>query len=485
MGLSSRAAKVVVFATSGAVLVLEILAGRLMAPYVGVSLETFTGIIGTMLAGIAIGSAVGGRLADQRDPAAMVGPAMIIGGALSWVSLPILSALGPAVGSDPGSIVVLTAFAFLAPAVVLSAISPMVAKMKLESLADTGAVVGSLSAAGTWGALFGTFVTGFVLAASFPSRPIVIGIGVLLVLSGAVWMFRFTGSKPQPVAAGLLLIPLAGSALINSPCDVETAYACVSVEVDEDRPSGRSLVLDELRHSYIDLEDPTYLEFRYFHLFQDLIDPFTPGSSEVGAPINVLNMGGAGFAIPRYIEATRPGSTSLVLEIDDALVEVAKDDLGLELTDDLQVIVGDARLALDDLEPGSYDLIIGDAFGGRSVPWHLTTTEVMGQVEELLTDDGVYMMNLIDGKDSRYAKAQLATLAEHFDHIQIALPSDGIPSSFAVNQVIYATNGQLPEIVIDPEDGVLLSEAETLEYYDGAQVLRDDFAPVDQLAFSF
>ncbi len=108
-------ATALVFTTSAAVLVLEILAGRLLAPYVGISLETFTGIIGTMLAGIAVGAWAGGALADTRDPAPLVGPTIAVGGALAWLSLPIVDALGPELGAGPGSIIVLTAAAFFAP----------------------------------------------------------------------------------------------------------------------------------------------------------------------------------------------------------------------------------------------------------------------------------------------------------------------------------------------------------------------------------
>ena len=60
------------FVASGSVLVLETLAGRLLAPYVGVSLETFTGVIGVVLAGIAMGTWCGGRLADRFDPRALL-----------------------------------------------------------------------------------------------------------------------------------------------------------------------------------------------------------------------------------------------------------------------------------------------------------------------------------------------------------------------------------------------------------------------------
>ncbi|CAN5458070.1 hypothetical protein BH18ACT1_BH18ACT1_02670 [soil metagenome] len=92
--MSPVALHVLVFCASGAVLVLEILAGRLLAPYVGVSLETYTGVIGTVLAGLAVGAAVGGRLADRRDPRVLLGPALVLGGVLALASLPSVSALG-------------------------------------------------------------------------------------------------------------------------------------------------------------------------------------------------------------------------------------------------------------------------------------------------------------------------------------------------------------------------------------------------------
>lgn len=481
--LSPRSAKALVFFASGAVLVLEILAGRLMAPYVGVSLETFTSIIGTMLAGIAVGATVGGRMADATSPRKMLGPTLVLGGVLSWLSLPILSIVGPGVGSDRVSIVALTCFAFLAPATVLSAVSPMVTKLQLGSLDQTGSVVGSLSAAGTTGAIFATFFTGFVLAAALPTRPTVLGLGVLLVGAGVWLWFALSDSRPQGILAVFALGAFGLGASSPTPCEHETAYACATVVVDEERPSGRSLVLDDLRHSYIDLEDPTFLDFRYFRLFADVVDPMENGGPN--GELDVLNIGGAGFAFPRYIAATRPGSINLVLEIDGEVVEIAKDELGLTLTDELDVVVGDARISLQELEADSYDLIIGDAFGGRSVPWHLTTTEVIAEIRVLLRDDGIYMMNVIDGGDSRYARAQLATLQEHFTYVVVLIPEGGVPARRAANQVLVASNTPLPAIVAAAEDGTLLNSDETAEFIDGAQVLRDDFAPVDQLAQNF
>ncbi|MDP1793708.1 MAG: fused MFS/spermidine synthase [Acidimicrobiales bacterium] len=155
-----------VFCTSAAVLVIEILAGRLVAPYVGVSLETYTGIIGTVLAGMAAGSWAGGWAADRFGPRRLLGPTLVGAGVTALVAPAIISTLGPGVADGDGGpvgIVTLAVAAFVLPTGLLNAVTPMVAKLRLATTAETGAVVGGLSAAGTAGALVGTFLTGFVL----------------------------------------------------------------------------------------------------------------------------------------------------------------------------------------------------------------------------------------------------------------------------------------------------------------------------------
>ena len=467
-------ARALVFGTSAAVLVLEILAGRLMAPYVGISLETFTGIIGTVLAGIAAGSAIGGSLADKRDPRTLIGPSLLLGGALTWLSLPIVRIVGPLVDTGPVSIVVLTALAFLPPAAVLSAVGPMVAKLRLASLDDTGAVVGGLSAAGTVGALAGTFVTGFVLVSALPTQPIVIGIGAALIVSGVVAGWRLHRDKPTPynalglVAAGLFSFPAA------PPCDHETAYFCVNVIVSDDNPSGRDLVLDRLRHAFIDLDDPTNLDVRYIRLFADV------AAAQPEPASDILHIGGGGFSFPRYLHHIDDATTNLVLEIDADLVQINRDELGLVTDERLQVTTGDARLALDELASDRFDLVVGDAFASQSVPWHLTTTEFMTQIDRVMTADGIYVMNVIDGVDSRFARAELATLRQTFANVAVILPPGGLVPDRPINQILIASHQPIPPITVDPDDGQL-RVGDIEDYIDGQRPLRDDFAPADQL----
>ncbi len=469
-----------VAATSGLVLVIEILAGRLMAPYVGVSLETFTGIIGTILGGIALGAAVGGWLADRRDPVRLIAQALFFGGGLTWLSLPIVFSLGPGVGSGPVAIVFLAAAAFLLPTSILSGIGPMVAKLELESLNETGAVIGRLSAASTLGALLGTFGTGFVLIAFLPVRVIIVGVGALLVLAG-IAVFIKSGRRPDGPEIGAVIFAAVLGFIVPSPCDQTTDYYCVRIvadaelATDDPRPGGRSLFLDSLRHAHVDLDDPTYLDIRYIRLFANAIETLPEG------PIRVLHIGGGGFSIPRYINAVRPGSTNVVLELDDQLVEIAEAELGLTTGDNLDIRTGDARLHLGDLPTDGFDLVIGDAYSGASVPWHLTTVEVAEEIDRLLTADGLYIMNVIDGDQSRFARSQLDTLGQVFDEMGVVLPVDGIGKR-GVNQILLTAQTPIPALQIEPDDGRQLTPEEVVDFIgDNDVILTDDFAPADQL----
>ena len=482
---SKRTAYALVFFTSASVLVLEILAGRLMAPYVGVSLETFTGIIGTILAGIAVGSAVGGRLADARPPAELIGPTLILGGVLSALSVPLVAALGPSMSNDPASIVVLAGLSFLAPTTVLSAISPMVAKARLADLGDTGKVIGSLSAAGTFGALAGTFVTGFVLVAALPSRPTILFVATALVLAGVAFsVASLRGARrPRRATAGSAAISLglvALSGLSPEYCDVESAYSCIRVVPDPDRSTGLNLYLADLRNSYVDLDDPTYLDFRYFRLAADVAAALPEG------PVDAFHVGGAGFTFPRYLEATRPGSDQLVFEIDEALIDVARDRLGLVTGPSLRVRIGDARTGLGDLEDDAFDLVVGDVFAGLSVPWHLTTVEVLAELDRTLRPDGIFLANVIDGGERRFLRAELATMQTTFDHVAVIVPPGGDTTGLSnqtevSNYVVIGSDAPLPFFDVDPADGRFLAEALTDEFIGDARVLTDDFAPADQL----
>jgi spermidine synthase len=271
--------------------------------------------------------------------------------------------------------------------------------------------------------------------------------------------------------------------LAGPPCDVETAYFCAKVDVDEARPSGRILWLDDLRHAYVDLDDPTYLEFQYTQLLGDIVDAMDPA----GASLDAVHLGGGGFTIPRYVEATRPGSDNLVLELDPGVVRIATDELGLVPSDRLRIRTGDARGHLRDVPADSADLVVGDAFGGRAVPYHLATEEFAADIRRVLRDDGIYAQNIIDQPPLRFLWADVATLREVFAHVAVLGPAGRFDASAGGNTIVLASDAPLPldalraELAARGAVDEIRADADLDDAVDGATVLTDDYAPVDQL----
>jgi spermidine synthase len=266
----------------------------------------------------------------------------------------------------------------------------------------------------------------------------------------------------------------------DGPCDYETTYHCAQVEIDQARPSGRLLILDRGHNSYVDLADPTHLEFRYLQAMVDVVDVETPPG-----PIDVVSIGGGGFTLPRYLDITRPGSEQKVLEIDSRLVDIGRADLGFE--DEAVVVIDDARRSLKNVEPDSLDLVVGDAFSGLSVPWHLTTVEFVEEIAARLRPDGIYTVNVIDYDEAAFARSAIATLDEVFEHVAVMAPPGYFDGSQGGNYVLVASNRPLDVPAIEWEiasragSEVVVTGDDLTRFIGGATSLVDDFAPVDQM----
>jgi spermidine synthase len=483
-------AAAVTFLCSGAVLVLEIVGLRLIAPYVGVTLQTSTAIIGFALAAIALGAWTGGAAADRTDPRRLIAPLMVAGGALVVAVLPLVRFTGSLLsGADAGGVLLLAAVAVVVPAALLSAVPPMVVKLQLASLTETGSVVGRLSGIGTLGGIAATFATGFLLIAVLPSSVILVGTGGLTVVAGVLvglLLRRRSGSGVGRVPAGLLVLAVAGgvlAAVAPTPCEEETAYHCARVIADPARTSGRVLMLDTLRHSYVDLRDPTHLEFEYVRAIAAVTDVVAPP----GEPLSALHVGGGGLTLPRYLAHVRPGTDSLVIEVDPGVVAIDREQLALETSDRLRVRVADGRVALAEEPAGRRDLVVGDAFGGLAVPWQLTTREALELVDAALADDGVYAVNLIDHPPLDFVRAELATMRDVWPHVLLLARAPVLAGEDGGNLVAVASRSPLPDAEVEAalgDHGLAwhLAEGAELDQFVGrALVLTDDFAPVDQL----
>jgi MFS family permease len=488
-GLGPRSGAWLVFFATGSVLVLEILSLRLVAPYLGLTLETSTAVIGFALAAIAVGAWLGGRTADVISPERLLGPTMLVAGVLVLFVGPIVRWTGEQVrGGDVSAVLLMAAVAVFAPAALLSAISPMVVKLRLESLAETGTVVGGLSGVGTLGALVATFGTGFVLVAAMPTSTILLVLGIALVILGVVLAIRLRGMSAALLPLVVAVLGVVASFSIPEPCDVETAYHCARVVPDPIRDTGRTLQLDTLPHSYVDLADPTYLQYSYIRAFASVVDAVrAPGEA-----LSALHLGGGGLTFPRYLAETRPGADSLVLEIDGGVIDLDVAELGLRLGRGIQVDVQDARVGLAAQPARRRDVVVGDAFGGLAVPWHLTTRETVADIRRVLRPDGLYMVNVIDYPPLSFARAKVATVAALFRHVAVVARPSVLDGQDGGNLVIVGSNRPLPTDAIGaqlqsraPELDLFFREGQITSFAGGARVLTDDFAPVDQLVTPF
>ena len=480
-GLGPWAAAALVFGSSAAVLVVELVALRLMAPYYGLTLETNTMVIGLALTAIAAGTWAGGWSADRYAPRLLLGPLLGISGAA--VALTPAVVRSAAASGNPGLLLIMVTLSILVPGALLSAVTPVVIKLRLTSLQQTGSVVGHLSGVGTVGAIVGTIVTGFVLISRVPVSGILVGLGIVLLVTSVV--VQVAGRRGRGDVVLALVVAMAGLGAATSPsgCDVETTYHCLAITTDPDNATGRTLVLDGLRHSYVDTDDPTHLEFAYVRAMASVTDT----AFAADEPLAAYHLGAGGLTLPRYLSATRPGTTSDVSEIDAGVVAADVRLLGGSLPEGVAVAVEDGRLAIDDLAPDSLDLVVGDAFGGVSVPWHLATVEAVGGLEAALAEDGVYIANLIDFGPLQFARAAVATTADVFDHVALLAEPAALAGEDGGNLVVVASDAPLDVAAVVTRMGERDLAWDALEgagldaWVGDAPVLTDDYAPVDQL----
>ena len=210
-----------------------------------------------ILAGISLGNWLGGMLADRAASRALLGLILLAGAAATLLILPLAQLAPDWVGQVPLllRIVLLTGMLFLAPALILGMVSPMVVKLTLSDISVTGNVVGRIYAVSTAGAIVGVFLTGFVLIQALGSREtlliLAVFTAVMAVGTGRLWHI------PGRLLAGILLLGALGvfawsQQSLTSGCVAESNYYCIKVwerELEGNEPV-RVLALDRLVHSY-------------------------------------------------------------------------------------------------------------------------------------------------------------------------------------------------------------------------------------------
>jgi len=498
-------ANMVVFIASFCTLVIELVAGRIMAPYVGVSLYTWTSIIGVVLAGISIGAYIGGLLADRFPRASTLGWLLFLSGMGAFSISPLINLIGAAQfqTSLMMRIVILTTAIFFVPSCLLGMISPVVVKLTLDNLNRTGNIVGKIYAFSTLGSIIGTFATGFYLIQLMGTRKLLFTVGAILVASALFFGGAFIKKKKTGLImmAMIPLIWVSYSYGSRAPIDEQTYFFKESdyftIKVKKHAPrSGEgelieALILDHLVHSINDINDPLYLDYEYIRIYEEVVR-WHSGNS--GQPFKSLFIGGGGYTFPRFLESKYQRAAIDVVEIDPEVTKAALTFLGVSRDTKIRSFNEDGRwFVMNCKEKGSYDFIFGDAFNDISIPYHLTTVEFNRSCAELLKPDGILMANIIDSfENGLFMPAYLRTLEEVFGKGKVHVLTIGAQRKGISTCVIVASRKDLDLddfVRVIGENGKkkinshVFSDDLLQKYLQDhpSFVLTDDYVPVDNL----
>lgn len=416
----------VVFLSGAALMGLEIAGSRIMAPVFGTSIFVWGALITTFLASLSTGYALGGKIADRRPSASLLGSILVAAGLALWLLLarpaPLLALCAAVPVPERFQALLATLLLFALPSVLMGTISPFATRLAARDVGSIGRTAGTLAAVSTAGSIVGTFAMAFVLIPAFPIEPILFGLGAVLVLSGA-----FAARERLPlrlaVAAGGLLA--ASGAFVFRPAAVasplpggtvvfrkETAYHRLLVV---DVGPRRALYFNNFAQGMLDRTTGKIPDFLYPNgLVAALLWRKEP-------PKNVFVIGlGAGM-IPRFFTEKAPQVATTSVEIDPEVVRVAEKYFHFRPDANDRVLVGDGRSLLA-RENGPWDVIYLDAYFSDSVPFHLTTREFFELCRDRLAPGGVFAGNLVGltaGRDQRLFWAMVRSAQQVFPNVAI------------------------------------------------------------------
>ena len=474
---------------------------------------TWTAVIGVILAGITIGNYLGGRIADAFPTRKAVAVLFALS-SVTCVTTVILNNIADKWAwlwyfGWPLHFFAHVFIVFLLPSALLGTISPVVAKMALDRSLPTGRTIGDIYAWGAAGSIAGTFAAGYYLIAALGTITIIWIIGALLLLLSILYWLRFWPLYIWAVIfIALMTVAMtpaqwarnfASSIAIREKPDSrilyedESRYSYITVRQGLDNPNRRLFFQDKLRHSEILMGDILNLQYSYTKIYAAVTEALAGNKDK----LSVMAIGGGGYVFPRYIEKVWPGSRIDVAEIDPDVTKAAMLAFGLEKNTTIDTFNTDARNYVDDLlrqkykgrKIPLYDFIYGDAFNDYSVPFQLVTRQFNEKLSEILSDDGIYMINLVDIFDSGlFLGSVVNTIEKTFPCVYVVADID-TPNSFRNTFVIVAAKHtlDLKNIISQYKREKLKlwylddSDISMLRQKSRQLVLTDDYCPVENL----
>lgn len=264
------------------------------------------------------------------------------------------------------------------------------------------------------------------------------------------------------------------------PAHFTTLSSGFHAEIRADRwvPGAYELVVDGTPQSHVNLENPSELFFEYIARMGHVIDQLRlPGQ-----PLTALHLGGGALTIPRYIEATRPGSRQQVLELEPELIELVRRELPFPRGASIRVRYGDARATLARLPAGlkgTVDVLVVDVFGGARIPAHVTSVEFYRECAAFLAPNGILLVNVADGTGAAFARGQAATVSMAFEDVAVLAEPQVLKGRRFGNFVLVASPSSLPLdwmprlLARGPHPATLVHARSLRDWIAGAAVVTD------------
>ncbi|MBS3908977.1 MAG: fused MFS/spermidine synthase [Actinobacteria bacterium] len=475
----------VIAVVCGAVLMgLQILGGRLLSPFFGASVYVWGSVISVFLIALSTGYYVGGIVSDKRPSVVYLAGFIAAAGMLTFIIPPLappLSRFFFATGLVNYGALVVSMILFFLPSVGLGMVSPYVVKLGVAETDRLGNMVGKFYSVSTFGSIFGTLATTFVLIPYFGVNEVIFTLGAVLVtLALAVFVSQRLWRRTAGVLVSTVLIltaALTSPTLAVSMRNMETVFTHESMYNDifvGDQGDIRYLIFTEkLLQSGMLKTYPNEHLFSYTRLIDEASAHFKPDAGDF------LLIGLGGGSIPKALLAGRENITVDSIEIDQAVIDVAYDYFDMPKNDNFRTIAMDGRMFLQATEK-QYDVIMLDAYNSLFIPYHLTTNEFFEELAAALKPDGIAVLNIIsnpDGEYSRFFKSLLKTVNETFPEWRIYLAEDANPNS--INNIVLVASRK--ELGSPGPIGDFIEYREPLDFSE-AMILTDNYAPVELLA---
>lgn len=429
----------VVFICGGAVLAIEILGTRIIGPYYGVSIYLWSALIAITLIALSVGYMIGGRIADMKKSLNTLALIIALSGIII-ILIPLFRDIIIEITDPMGlrvSVLVSSFILFFPSLTLLGMVSPYAVKLRTETLEVVGTRAGDLYAVSTIGSVLAALLTGYILIPNIGVIKLTLSVGIILIITSLI-LYAAGRNNTAKIVSGVSIILLVVLSVNFLPSEkANAAKGLLAVKQSEygevrvmDLHGDRFLLIDGGIHTAIDKKTKeSILPYAWVVDITKKLDRYAGDMLLIGL--------GGGSVLKSFYDDNWDVE---VVEIDPVIISIA--DIYFNLVPGFNNIRNEDGREFLRTTDKKYDLIVLDAFGSSSVPFHLTTVEAFRLAKKRLNNNGIIAVNVeAIGWHDVIVRSIAKTLKQVFNNV-IALPIAEPPNQLG-NVIIVAADKPL------------------------------------------